>query len=179
MGEVRPSQFAIFRGCGAPDLQASGVMTSQPPSQTALAGLKEAMDAGIGNGQHARLLFARDGMSLAYAWFKSGFPLPRHSHDSDCLYFILGGTLRIGKETLKAGDGFFVGKGVPYTYTPGDAGVEVLEFRATGQFDVKVLASNMAFWTTAAQKVEAKQTSWREESLSPSGLFDERVGALS
>src|SRR3546814_8593678 len=28
------------------------------------------------------------GMSLTYVWFKSDYLLPRHSHDTDCLYYV-------------------------------------------------------------------------------------------
>jgi hypothetical protein len=42
-------------------------------------------------------------MSLCWAWFKSGYVLPRHSHNADCLYYVLGGSLRLGSVWLKAG----------------------------------------------------------------------------
>ncbi|MGJ3627380.1 cupin domain-containing protein [Sphingomonas sp. MMS24-JH45] len=76
------------------------------------------------------------GMSLTYAWFKSGFPLPLHSHNADCLYYIIAGTLKLEREELGAGDGFFVGKDAPDQYKPGPTGVEVLEFRTADTFDI-------------------------------------------
>jgi hypothetical protein len=47
--------------------------------------IAELQEAGIEEGQAVKLLFSAPGFSLTYAWFKSGFPLPRHSHNSDCL----------------------------------------------------------------------------------------------
>jgi hypothetical protein len=96
-------------------------------------------------------------------WFKSGYPLPRHTHNCDCLYYIIGGSLRIGQEKLGPGDGFFVGRDVPYTYKAGDAGVEVLEFRATNAFDIKVLADNQLFWEAAVKTAVAQRSTWVTE----------------
>jgi hypothetical protein len=174
MTEKVPPRFAIFRGENAPSLEESGVMESVPPSQAVLAGMMQVMDAGMGKGHFTRVLFSAGGMSLAYAWFKSGFPLPRHSHNSDCLYYIVGGSLRLGTEELKTGDGFFIGTDVPYTYTPGENGVEVLEFRTAEQFDIKTLASNPAFWAKAAETAKLKKDVWPGEDVSPSGLVEMR-----
>lgn len=163
-------RFAIFRGESAPSLEESGVMDTVPPSETVLAGMMQVVDAGMDKGHFTRVLFSQGGMSLAYAWFKSGFPLPRHSHNSDCLYYIVGGSLRLGTEELKTGDGFFVGVDVPYAYTPGENGVEVLEFRTAERFDIKTLAANPAFWARAAEMAKAKKDVWPDENVSPSGL---------
>ncbi|MET0269142.1 MAG: cupin domain-containing protein, partial [Sphingomonas sp.] len=139
-------RFTIIRGEKARDFEASGLMTTRPLTEIEGAGATRAVAAGAMEGTHVRLLFDMPGMSLAHAWFKSGFPLPRHTHDTDCLYYILAGSLRIGVEELGRGDGFFVGAGVPYAYTPGPEGVEVLEFRASNAFDIRLLANNAAFW---------------------------------
>ncbi|MET0240889.1 MAG: cupin domain-containing protein [Sphingobium sp.] len=163
-------RFAVFRAKDAPSLEESGVMDAVPPSEAVLAGMAQVIDAGMGKGHFTRVLFAQGGMSLAYAWFKSGFPLPRHSHNSDCLYYIVGGSLRLGTEELKTGDGFFIGADVPYTYTPGENGVEVLEFRTAERFDIRTLASNPAFWAKAAITAAAKRDVWPTETISPSGL---------
>lgn len=164
-------RFAIFRAADAVDLEASGVMTlASAPTPAQLEGMAQITQAGTDKGHHTRLLYNAAGFSLAYAWFKSGYPLPLHSHDADCLYYIIGGSLKLGTEMLGAGDGFFVGGGVPYTYVPGEKGVEVLEFRATGNFDIKLLARNPAYWARAAETTRAKQHVWPDERVSPSGL---------
>src|SRR3546814_17950250 len=48
------------------------------------------------------------GMSLTYVWFKSDYLLPRHSHDTDCLYYVMAGELLIGRQVLRKGDGMFI-----------------------------------------------------------------------
>jgi len=76
----------------------------------------------------------QNGMSLVHVWFGPNFPLFRHSHPAygDCLYYVVAGELFLGKRRLGPGSGFFVPNGMPYKYTAGPAGVEVLEFRAGG-----------------------------------------------
>jgi hypothetical protein len=161
-------RFAIFRASDARDFEESGIMTSALPRAVEMAGSIAAMEAGMMEGTTVRLLFEMPGLSLTHAWFKSGFPLPRHSHDVDCLYYILAGSLRIGTEELATGDGFLVGAAVPYAYVPGADGVEVLEFRASNHFDIRLFANNPAFWTRAVESVKAKRTEWANEAP-PSG----------
>jgi hypothetical protein len=163
-------RFAIFRGKDSIDLDASGVMEHVAPSAAELEGIRQIADVDKMRGHYTRLLFSIPGFSLAYGWFKSGYPLPRHSHSTDCLYYIVGGSLKLGTEELKAGDGFFLGGGVPYTYTPGDKGVEVLEFRTANTFDIRLMASNPAFWAKAAETFREKRDVWPTETVSPSGI---------
>jgi len=82
-------------------------------------------------------LFAQrtpNGMSLIHVWFGPNFPLFRHSHPryGDCLYYVVAGEITMGKRRLGPGSGFFVPNGMPYKYTAGPDGVELLEFRAGG-----------------------------------------------
>src|SRR5438876_11102634 len=144
-------KFAIYRGADAPAFSEVDVIDYEgmtPELEKTFAKLGE---AGVEEGQTVKLLFSAPGFSLTYAWFKSGFPLPRHSHDADCLYYIVAGSLTLGAETLGGGDGFFVPKDAAYTYTPGPDGVEVLEFRHAEHFNIKFLAANPAFWTRALE----------------------------
>jgi hypothetical protein len=135
-----------------------------PPFAPVVAeGARQAMEAGLDQGSELKLLFEIPGFSLVHAWFKSSFPLPRHTHNCDCLYYIVGGSLQLGQEELVPGDGFFVGKDVPYTYKPGPAGVEVLEFRSTNAFDIKVLANNPLFWEEAVRTARARKSDWITE----------------
>jgi hypothetical protein len=75
-----------------------------------------------------------DAMSLVHVWFGADMEVVRHAHpaDGDCLYYVLAGELTMGSRVLRAGDGFLVPNGSPYTYRAGPDGVEVLEFRAGG-----------------------------------------------
>ncbi len=101
--------------------------------RSAIGDMAIALNAGISE----TLLFAQrppEGMSLAHVWFGANLPLFRHSHPAygDCLYYVLKGEAHLGSQVLSAGDGFFVPNGMPYKYTAGPEGVEVLEFRAGG-----------------------------------------------
>jgi quercetin dioxygenase-like cupin family protein len=85
-------------------------------------------------------LFAQEGpngMSLVHVWFGPNFELFRHSHPKygDCLYYVVAGELTLGKRRLRPGSTFFLPNGMPYKYTAGPAGVELLEFRAGGGVD--------------------------------------------
>jgi hypothetical protein len=160
---AQPPSFGIFRWADASPDHGIPIMRYAPVSAVAAEGGEKMMAAGVEAGHENRLLFSAPGFSLAYAWFKSGYPLPRHSHDGGCLYYILAGSLRMGTETLGKGDGFFVGGGVPYAYTAGPEGVEVLEFRGADQFDIKLLANNMAFWERATGIVADRHSDWQSE----------------
>ena len=160
-GEIaRRAGFAIFRRGDAGEC----VMETLPLSPAAAEGAAAATAAGADAGAELELLFSMPGMSLARAWFKSGFPLPRHSHNVDCLYYITGGSLRMGTEELGVGDGFFVGADVPYAYTAGPEGVELLEFRAADVFNIRVLANNPAFWEKATQTARERHEGWARET---------------
>lgn len=167
-----PPPFHIFRATDAVDYTEAGPMEAGPMSPSAAEGGARLMEAGMLEGSKVKLLYSRPGMSLTYCWFRSGFPLPRHSHDADCLYFIVAGSLRIGTEELGPGDGFFLGSDVPYTYVPGEQGVEVLEFRTKDRFDIRMLANNPAWWDKALEGMAGARERWPAEKP-PSGL---RIG---
>jgi hypothetical protein len=162
-------RFQVFRFADARPEDGLPEMSYAPTPPEVAARADELSQAGMLAGAENRMLFSGGGFSLAYAWFKSGFPLPRHTHDSDCLYYVVAGSLLLGDQELKAGDGFFLGAEVPYAYTPGPEGVEILEFRAVQGFDIKVLAGAGAFWDRALRTVQAKRESWPQEPR-PSGM---------
>lgn len=172
-GSAEAPRFAIFRAKDAKSETEITCMQYEPMSSVVIEGARKTQAAGADEGHELKLLFAMPGFSLTYVWFKSGFPLPRHSHNSDCIYYIVGGTLKLGHEELGVGDGFFVGTDVPYTYTPGPAGVEVLEFRATDAFNIKVLANNPAFWDKAIDAVRSHKGAWAHERR-PSSVVPRR-----
>jgi hypothetical protein len=158
------SRFAIYRGADAPAFSEIDVMDYDGVSPELEATFASLTEAGVDEGQTVKLLFSAPGFSLTYAWFKSGFPLPRHSHNADCLYYIVAGSLTLGTETLGAGDGFFVPKDAAYAYVPGPEGVEVLEFRNTDHFNIKFLAGGSAFWSKALETVRAERPGWASQS---------------
>ena len=156
-------RFAIYRGATAPAFSEIDVMDyagMTPQLEKTFADLGE---AGIDEGQTVKMLFSAPGFSLTYAWFKSGFPLPRHTHSADCLYYIIAGSLQLGNEMLGRGDGFFLPKDMAYAYTPGPEGVEVLEFRTAERFDIHFMAANPAFWTRAIEAVKREHAGWADQ----------------
>ncbi|HEX7752538.1 MAG TPA: cupin domain-containing protein [Novosphingobium sp.] len=164
-----PPPFAIFRARDAKDYGAEAPMTPAGLTESQVEGSMRLIEAGMLEGSRIKLLYSRPGMSLTWCWFKSGFPLPRHSHSADCLYYVVAGTLRLGSEELGAGDGFFLGSDVPYTYVPGENGVEVLEFRTSDRFDIRVLADSPAYWDKALATLLAARPHWPDEAAPPSG----------
>ena len=76
----------------------------------------------------------RRGCSLTHIWVGPGFPLFRHSHpgSGDCLYYVTNGELIVGRRSLGPGSGFFIPAGMPYKYTGGPNGAELLEFHPGG-----------------------------------------------
>jgi hypothetical protein len=161
--------FAIFRASKGKDYSANGPMYMDPAEPGEFDAGGELYDAGFGEGSRVKLLYSRPGMSLTYVWFKSGFPLPRHSHNADCLYFIVAGSLKLGVEELGPGDGFFLGADVPYTYVPGENGVEVLEFRTSDSFDFKNLGMTPTWMEKALETLAERRDSWASEGT-PSGM---------
>jgi hypothetical protein len=163
-------KFQIFRGATAPALVMDEITGLTDISAEGIRKIREA--GGNDGGQDVRVLFEIPGFSLTYAWFKSGYPLPRHSHKADCAYYIVGGSLRLGADELGKGDGFFVPANAPYTYTVGPEGVEVLEFRTMACHDINIMANNPAFWAKAAEAAPANRARWAGEPR-PSPTLEE------
>jgi quercetin dioxygenase-like cupin family protein len=103
------------------------------------------------------------GMSLTYVWFKSGYLLPRHSHDTDCLYFVMAGELQLGKQVLRKGDGMFIPANAGYTYQAGPQGVEVLEFRSATRFHFLFKNNTPAHWQDIADVLRRNGERWHDE----------------
>ena len=107
------------------------------------------------------------GFSILHVWFKADYPVPRHSHDADCLYYIVSGSALLGAQTLKAGDGFFIPAGAPYAYDAGPDGVELLEIRhCVRQFDFQMLESNAGKWTAMADTIASHREAWEADTVS-------------
>ena len=163
MDGKRSARFAIYRGTDAKNYAEHNVMPLEGLTPTMSEGLKAYQGAGGGEGQVVKLLYGAPGFSLTHVWFKSGYPLPVHSHNCDCLYYIVSGSLQVGRETLKVGDGFFIGADVAYTYVPGPQGVEVLEFRNTDAFNISFKSDAKDVWENAAATLAAHRSAWRDE----------------
>ena len=103
-----------------------------------------------------------------HVWFKANYPLPRHSHDSDCMYYVISGEAHMGNQVLRAGDSFFIPAEAPYVYTAGPDGVEILEIRHNvGQFDMKIPDAPAARWQEMTEISAANRERWESEQTSP------------
>lgn len=153
-------KFQIFRRKDAQGLMETGAMTVEPYNDVQREWIGKAKDAGLLEGDCVEVLCDLPGFHLTYVWFKKAYPLPLHSHDTDCLYYIIAGNLRMGTETLGAGDSFFVPADVPYVYTPGDTGVEVLEFRTAAHFNMLNLSKGEGYWRKAVETLRANRADW-------------------
>ncbi|MBV2148104.1 cupin domain-containing protein [Sphingobium sp. AS12] len=104
------------------------------------------------------------GTSLTYAWFKSGYILPRHSHDADCLYYVIAGSLTMGTQKLGQGDGVLIPADFVYSYEVGPEGVEVLEFRTATHFHFKFQGNDEAHWDRMIAANERGKHIWASET---------------
>jgi len=161
-------QMQIFRAAQAPGLVESGCMDVEPMSEMQMAGIAKLVEAGYLNGEKITVLVDMPGFSLTHAWLKKDYPLMRHTHDSDCMYYIVAGSLRLGTEELGPKDCFFVPGDVPYTYVPGPDGVEVLEIRHEPSFNFVNLSNNAAWWQKAEETCKANREAWAQVAP-PSG----------
>ncbi|MBK6512035.1 MAG: cupin domain-containing protein [Haliea sp.] len=160
-------KFQIFRVKDAKSLEEEGNMSLQEFTPEQMTGIATLYDPELARGDEVKVLFNIPGFNLTHVWFKKNYPLPRHSHDCDCLYYIIAGSLRVGTEELGPRDGFFISANVPYTYTPGPEGVELLEFRHATAFDFKLLVQGAAFWARAADTARANSAEWRTATMPP------------
>ena len=107
------AKFQIFRAKEAPGLMEAGCMTVEPFTPPQREGMNKALEAGYIGGDEIKVLTDLPGFGLTHVWFKEGYQLPLHSHDADCMYFIISGSLRLGTEELGPRDCFFVPADVP------------------------------------------------------------------
>jgi quercetin dioxygenase-like cupin family protein len=141
--------MVIFTGAAAPSLEESGMMDeptfTRPGANAAPFPPEFAQQAMAAS--RLTVPFRQEGpggFSLVTVEFGPGFLLPRHSHSSDCLYYIVEGEIVMGARTLGAGDGFFLPADQPYAYRAGPQGVKLLEFRHQAAFDMKIHEKDMA-----------------------------------
>jgi mannose-6-phosphate isomerase-like protein (cupin superfamily) len=160
----RKRGVSIYRATDAVYLGETDFMTAPetPPPVRSLGA-----NAATG-GQVKVLVRDAGGFSLVHVWFKANYPLPRHSHNVDCMYYVISGSAVMGNRTLRAGDSFFVPADAPYQYTAGPEGVEVLEVRhGAEQFDIKLSNTDVGPWEAFAAAVEAHQEEWERTPVSP------------
>jgi hypothetical protein len=157
--------FKIFRAAEAPSLDEAGCLTLSPMAPEAMASFMKLMEAGFREGEQIKVLVNIPGFSLTHIWFKKDFPLPLHSHDADCLYYIVAGSLNLGTEVLGPRDCFFVPENAPYAYRPGPDGVELLEFRHKTSFSYVNHVHGERFWAKAIDAVNNNKESWKTDKM--------------
>jgi quercetin dioxygenase-like cupin family protein len=167
-------QLRIYRGSNAPPImeraRSAPGTSPKPRPATVEHGLELLAEAGWRNGARTKILLSTPALHITHVWFKSGFPLPLHSHDADCHYQFIGGSVRFGTETLVAGDGIFIPANTPYTLTPGPDGVELIETRTQDWFDTHYRTENPDFWERLAKAVRSMQTRWADEPPPVGGM---------
>ncbi|MBM3692584.1 MAG: cupin domain-containing protein [Actinobacteria bacterium] len=162
----------IFRATESVDLHTTDFMDAPTMSDAARAGLGTLVSTGSGDGAVVKVLNRSTpesgGFSLVHCWFKSEFPLPRHSHDVDCMYYVISGEAHMGNQVLRPGDSFFIPADAPYGYTPGPEGVEILEIRKDcDRFDMQIADVPESRWEAMAATSEARRAEWAAARTSP------------
>jgi len=160
----RPRGLRIFRRADGVDLADTTVMAR--PVMDPLPDREVLKQIGTTSGYINKVLFGdpeQGGMSLIQLWYAPDYALPRHSHDVDCLYYVVAGEAHLGNQVLRVGDGFFVPANAPYAYNAGPDGVEVLEFRATSSFAIRVTESP-ARWSQLAELARTHRDDWEAQT---------------
>jgi quercetin dioxygenase-like cupin family protein len=134
--------------------------------------MKEGLSAGLSTGFQTKVVLrqsdAEGGFSLLTFWAKPGFPLPRHSHSVDCLYYVLSGSVLMGSQMLRTGDGFFVPAHAPYQYSAGADGAEVLEIRhGFERFDTKIFDPRPEVMKAQTNLARTRREVWESMEISP------------
>ena len=149
-------KMVLFTAATAPTLEEAGMMdepTYSDPSANEAPWPKEFAQRSMA-ASRLTVPFRQEGpggFSLVTVEFGPGFLLPRHSHSSDCLYYVVAGQIVMGKRVLGPGDGFFLPADQPYLYRAGPEGVKLLEFRHQAAFDMKIYEKDMARYRAEAE----------------------------
>ncbi len=164
--------ISIHRAADAADMAETDFMTApEPPPRGALEMQARLGDDAAAGSELKVLVRDAGGFSLLHVWFKGNYRLPRHTHNVDCMYYVISGSAIMGKQTLRAGDSFFVPAGAPYRYSAGPDGVEVLEVRhGAKQFDIKLLDDGPDQWDALAGVMESNKVAWSRQPVSPTFL---------
>ena len=101
-----------------------------------------------------------EGLSLVHVRFAPHYMLPRHSHDADCLYYVVSGSISVGTRVVGPGAGFYVPAGAPYGYQAGPDGVELLEFRNATTFGIDIVEDNIARWERMLANARSHRDEW-------------------
>ncbi|MCK9877131.1 cupin domain-containing protein [Frankia sp. Ag45/Mut15] len=161
-------KMVFFSAADAPSLDDEGMMSSAALDPA----IAEEVDLGpYSNASKLSVLYrgaGPEGFSLVHVSFNPGFRLPRHTHNVDCLYYVVSGEIIMGSRRLHAGEGFFIRAGVTYAYEAGPQGVEVLEFRAATSFDIQILDQTVDRWRAIVNSLRVGGTAQAVDEPVPS-----------
>lgn len=179
----RPSKarFSMFTYHDAPMFAETDMLTELGGPDHAVAMYEKSLAAGGDDGAQSRVLFRQaepDGVSVLQVYMQRGMSVPRHSHDADCLYYVVTGQLRLGNRSLGPGDGAFVPGGMTYTVAAGPDDVEFLEIRTSTSFDMQLREGSPEGWDALVGEMEAHRDHWRAHPVPTSrrGLQGEAAG---
>jgi quercetin dioxygenase-like cupin family protein len=156
-----PDEFAIFDG--GPAIPLREMFTEVVFAPTADPGFA----AVRGNGLRSLVPFCHageQGFSIVRVYLAPNYILPAHTHDVDCLYYVLTGEVLLGKRSIRAGGGFFVPAGKAYGYAAGPEGSEVLELRHATRFDFRETERSPARWAKVRDNAE-RNGGWVDAEL--------------
>jgi mannose-6-phosphate isomerase-like protein (cupin superfamily) len=163
-------RIEIFRAADAVDNGGpQGIRGGGTATDETRAKLKVLREAGRDDGIVSSLLFhQKDGFSIVHLWVKPGYPLPRHSHDSDCLYYIVNGEIEYGIDKLRASDGFFVPEGVDYVYVGGPEGAELIEVRfGVNNIETALASQSDGRYDRELALIKANHAAWLTMTMAP------------
>jgi quercetin dioxygenase-like cupin family protein len=161
--------ISLFRATESTNLDQTDFMVPSEKSARPPEEVSEGAMAGLLTGGEVRVLVRNaGGFSLVHVWFKPNYRLPRHSHNADCMYYVISGSAVMGNRVLGPGDSFFVPADAPYQYNAGPEGVEVLEIRhGTEQFDMNVQPQTRDMWRRIFDAAEVNAEEWGRMTTSP------------
>jgi len=162
MSNTKPG-FQVIRKQNYPAVDQTDALDASTLTADAVDGFTRLAEVGMYEGSTLKLVFSMPELSVIHCWFRSGFPLPLHSHDADCLYYIIAGEVRLGTEVIGEGDSFYVPSDVPYGYSAGPAGVELLEIRTKDKFNIKSHVKAKAGWDHAHDAMVKNHPKWAQE----------------
>jgi hypothetical protein len=166
---TRTARMRIFRAADAYEIDET-IMPMAGVDENVLAGFQQVASCGLENGHRVRCLFqdkTGTGMSLVHIWYKSGFVLPQHRHDADCVYYVIAGEIHAGNAVVGQGDGLYIPKDHDYTYMAGPEGVELLEFRNTATFNIFFNGKDPGQWSRMAAAAEDNADAWKLQTKPP------------
>ena len=128
--------------------------------------LDQMMNWGLSGGNVAKVLFkdgGEDGMSLVWSWFGPDYPLPRHSHNADCLYYVVAGEARHGQPHRRRGRRLLRARRRALRLHRGPRRHPDPRVPQRRQFDMQI-TEGLDRWDRIMEVVEEKSEAWTEES---------------